>query len=77
MPSKKAFRASAKARKGQSTMTDIMRQGEKAAIHGYPVSANPYSVGTEDSELWLEGYNDAVQIKRWNFIERRGRLTPR
>lgn len=58
MITKKALRASAKARKGQSTLTDIMRQGEKAAAQGLSIGANPYAVGTEDSELWIEGYTD-------------------
>lgn len=70
---KKLSTFSREARKGQTLMTEIMRQGEKAAIQSLPISSNPYAVGTEDSELWIEGYNDAIQKQRWNFIEGKNR----
>lgn len=35
---------------------EILREGEKAAKAGLPLSANPYK--GEDAEIWAEGYED-------------------
>ncbi len=61
MFTKAAFKARRASRKAaQSPMLTIMREGEKAAAKGEPQTANPYEAGTEDAELWMEGWEDVA-----------------
>lgn len=60
MMTKACLRASAKSRKnGHSNgYLQVLGQGEKAAMKGLPVEANPYSAGSDDAAVWLDGYQD-------------------
>lgn len=60
--SKKALAARAKVRKDAKAScgyVQILREGEKAYLQGLGVDANPYQSGTEDQEIWTEGWEDA------------------
>lgn len=60
MMTKKALRASAKARKQGSSnhrYLEVMGDGEKARKAGLPQSANPYA-GTDWDEAWDSGWED-------------------
>ena len=58
MFTRKARKALRKSRQGkQSEYIELLRQGERARITNLGVLDNPYQPGTEESEIWLEGYN--------------------
>ena len=53
--SRKALKARAKVRKDAAANNEyvvILRQGEQAAV----AAVNPYAVGSEEFEIWQEGY---------------------
>jgi hypothetical protein len=50
--------ASAKSRKNGNGSLQLLGQGEKAAMKGLTVDANPYPAGSDDAAVWLDGYQD-------------------
>jgi hypothetical protein len=59
---KKALAARAKVRKDAKAScgyVQILREGEKAYLQRLGLDANPYQSGTEEHEIWTEGWEDA------------------
>lgn len=62
--SRKALKARAKVRKDAaagSGYLQIMKEGERAFLRRLGKDANPYQSGTDEHEIWLEGYVDASE----------------
>jgi ribosome modulation factor len=60
--SRKALNARSQVRKDAKAncgYVQILREGEKAYLKGFGLDANPYQSGTEDAEIWAEGWEDA------------------
>ena len=55
--SRKALRASAEARKGNTKFLTVAREGELARAKGKPIESNPYA-GTDWEDAWLMGWED-------------------
>ncbi len=61
MITKAALKASAKARREGSTKCgylEVLKLGEAAARDGHALQSNPYPAGSEDCEVWSEGWLD-------------------
>lgn len=59
--SKKALKARAALRRNSSKCgyREVLEQGEKAFRSG---AVNPFKPGTEDHEIWQEGWDDAREM---------------
>ncbi len=66
--SRKCLRASAKARKGETSYVAILKAGEHAAVAGHSRNTNPYPAGSEDAAIWAEGFDD-LQIMREGTLQ--------
>jgi hypothetical protein len=65
MISKAALKASAKARREGAPKCGyraVLKEGERAYFAGHPLAANPYAAGSEDAEVWAEGWEDARHV---------------
>jgi len=63
MITKKALRASAKARKAGATKCDyldLLFQGERAYLADRPLQSNPHT-DPEDAATWRDGWLDAME----------------
>jgi hypothetical protein len=62
--SKKARAAQRLARQGERATgyVENLREGERAFLAGHGQEANPYQPGTEEAEIWSEGWWDARDV---------------
>ena len=59
MITRAARKALRKSRQGkQCEYVELLSQGESARRQGLDITANPFCPGTEEHELWTEGFND-------------------
>lgn len=61
MITRKCLRASAAARRGESSQVMLMKEGEKARRQGKTTIDCPY-IG-DDRDCWLDGFNDTEIVK--------------
>lgn len=67
MFSRKALKARAESRRNSSSKCGyslVLKQGEAAARDNVSLQANPYQAGTEDCDVWAEGWLDWTSTYR-------------
>jgi hypothetical protein len=60
------------AREARSSLVEILRRGERAYSAGLTLADNPFARGTEDAEIWQEGFTDA-RSQEWKILNRPAR----